>query len=168
MAGHHYHSVGPIFLTIPFIFKDKLNFNFTFLAIRYYFLFELTSACLWKLLRGTIFNVEQFSSILKIQNIEYFIFDQISFKAKFIFYLIEHPLVAQICWGLLILLQFSFIIGFFTRKLDILLIILYFFFAIGSFVLMNIISFETTIFLITLIPWHRVDFKNLIFINIEH
>lgn len=157
-AAHHYHSVGILFLSVPFMFKDTLSFNFAFRGIRYIFLFEMVSASLWKIGRGTVFNLEQFSSIQRSQSIEYLTFFPDTWRANINYLLIGNNYIAHTFWILLIISQFSFIIGFFTLKYDILLLIIYASFAILAFTLMNIVSFETSIYIITLIPWNNLPF----------
>src|SRR5690606_616923 len=53
-AGHHYHAVGIMIISTPFIFRDSRRFAYFFRAARYYFLFMMVSAALWKLGRGSL------------------------------------------------------------------------------------------------------------------
>ena len=155
----HYNNVGVLFMAIPFIVKGESRFANFFSAIRYYFLFIMVSAAVWKLFRGTLFDVEHFSNVLKAQHVEYFIFNQDSWRPTVLFYLINHPQVAYLCWLGLFLLQVSFAIGLFTGKFDRWLLLVYFLFYLGSFFLMNITAIENVALLFTLTPLTRLSFR---------
>ena len=155
-SGHRYHGLGILFLSVPFLFQSKNLFSWLFACCRYYFLFILVSASLWKICRGTPWNVQHFSSILKAQNLEFIVQYPEHFKTQLYFYLIENPGTAHALWMGLIAMQFLFILGFLTYKLDRLLILFYLIFAVNAWLLMNIISFETSLFLLTLLPFAKI------------
>src|SRR5260221_6669033 len=59
LAGHHFVNIGILVTAFPFMFKRKEKFALLFACSRYYFLFILTSAALWKLWRGSFFFSEK-------------------------------------------------------------------------------------------------------------
>jgi len=147
---------------LPFVLSDGVSFSYLFYGVRYFFLFEMASASLWKLFRGTLFHVEQFSSILKIQRIEYVLSYPEAFSSRLTAFLLAHTFLAHAMWIFLFLLQFSFLAGFFTRRFDLALLCAYLLFSLGSYFLMNMFTlvFENTIFLLTLIPWQKLLERN--------
>ncbi len=152
-AGHHYHSVGLLLLSLTFCFQGNA-FGRWWLGARYYFLFILVSASLWKIFRGTLWHTEHFSAILISQNIEFLVnYGPEFYLTQFKTFLIDHSMLSHILWMAMAGLQFSFIIGFFTMKYDRFLIIGYLLFITGGFVLMNIVSPENLPALLLLFPW---------------
>ena len=164
-SGHHYHTIGILVMGFPFIFSDGISFSYMFYAVRYFLLFEMGSASLWKLFRGTLVNVDQFTSILKFQRIDYALFYPDAFKSQLTAFFIDHTYVAHSMWVGLFILQFSFIAGFFTRKLDLMLLCAYVFFSVGSYLLMHMFTLvlENSVLLLTLLPWKKLSEKSGLF-----
>jgi len=155
-SGHHYHNVGLLVGAIPFCFSRPIAFTAGFWFARFYFVFVLVSASLWKLLRGSLWHKGHFAAILEAQNVEYFINTNKGLLYHLKMLLIENPNLAQSAWLILFCLQFSFISALFTRRFDWVLIIFYLLFITGSYTLMNINSLENTALLMTLLPLERI------------
>ena len=141
-----------LFVALPFICNGNARGALVMACIRYFFLLEMISSFVWKLLRGNFLNPHNFSEILKQQNLEFIYLNPHHFKSELYFYLIEHYSISQMLWISLMIIQLCFAIGFFTYKYDRFLLLLYIAFSIGSSLLMNITTFETTIFLVVFIP----------------
>ena len=156
-AAHHYHGlVGLLVITIPFWTKKQERFHFLWEAARYYWLYIFVSAALWKILRGSVFYTDQLSNILKSQQINLLLQHPDTFKAHVAQYLISNPSIAHFILILNVLIQLSFMIGFFTKKIDSYLFVLAIIFSIANYYVMGIVSFELLILNFTLMNWESV------------
>lgn len=155
---HNYHGlVGAIALTIPFWSKKEQRFELLWQGIRYYWLYVFASAGLWKVLRGSAFHDGQLSSILMAQQLDMLLQHPDSWKAHLIQYLISHKQVANTVLLINVALQLSFLIGFFTRRFDYLLIGLSLLFCVANYFVMHIISAELLVLNLTLLNWDWVQ-----------
>lgn len=156
-TGHHYHGlIGLMIISIPFWFKKEQRFNLAWEGARYYFLYIFASAALWKILRGSVFYQEQLSNILKSQQINLLLQNPGNYKAHIAQYLISHPGVSHAILIVDVLVQLSFVVGFFTRKYDKVLFVLAIVFCVANFYVMSIISAELLILNLTLLNWEWV------------
>ncbi|PCJ87471.1 MAG: hypothetical protein COA57_04665 [Flavobacteriales bacterium] len=155
---HHGHSlVGVIFITIPFFAKSAKSFSLLFAGVRFYTLFIYVSAAFWKIFRGSVFESNQMVNMLKEQNISVMINNPDSLQAGITTFFVNHP---DFTFGLgmvAMLLQLFFIVGVFTRKFDMLLILSGIIFHLGTYILMDIQFWEIWILYITLIPWNKLS-----------
>jgi hypothetical protein len=72
-SAHHFHSLmGLIIVSITFWTADEARHQRLWEGARYYFLFVMVSAALWKLFRGAAFQPDQMVNILKAQHAQYF------------------------------------------------------------------------------------------------
>jgi hypothetical protein len=158
VTGHHYHSmVGLLVISVPFWFKDEERFNNLWQLVRYYFLYLFASAAFWKIFRGSVFYTEQLSNILKSQQLNLLLQNPDSIKAHIAQYLIANPQVSHVLLIATILLQLSFLSGFFTRRFDMILFWLAIVFCVANYLVMGIISFELLILNLTLLDWEKVE-----------
>jgi hypothetical protein len=142
------------FILFPLIFIPlSLNsFWFLFQALRYFFLFYFASAGVWKFVQGGIFNLQQMSGILIVQHKDLLVNASGSFwQLNLYSWLIEKPMIGYMLYLISALLELLFIIGFFTKRLDKWLIIIYLLFLIMDAVIMRIHYWETLPFIITLL-----------------
>ena len=158
VTGHHYHGlVGLLVITVPFWFKSEQRFNFSWEAVRYYFLYMFSSAALWKILRGSAFYHDQLSDILKQQQVNLLLQNSAGFKAHIAQFLIAHNDVSHILLLANVMLQLSFGIGFFTKKYDRILFWLAILFVVANFFVMGILSMELLILDLTLLNWEKIE-----------
>ncbi|MFN8287842.1 MAG: hypothetical protein U0V74_13885 [Chitinophagales bacterium] len=164
MAAYHaYHGlVGAIAITIPFWSQKEERFNFLWHAARYYWLYVFASAGLWKILRASAFLNDQMSNILMQQQLDYLLQHPHSFKAGIIQYLISHPAVSHMVLLVNVGLQLSFLVGFFTRRFDTMLLVLSIVFCIANYFVMSIVSTELLVLNLTLLNWDKIE---LLFAN---
>lgn len=155
--GHHTSNLNGILL-FSFIFWFKKDFWFTmgFYLMRYYLLFIMASAALWKLCRGSVFQANHMTEVLKYQQLDSFIYHPDAYFSKIIMYFIKHPDLAQGLFILATTIQLTFLIGFFTKKYDRLLLVLFFCFFLGDYFFMGLSFVETYILAITLLPWESL------------
>lgn len=152
-ACHHFHSlVGIIFVSFIF-WSDKFETRLLSLkAVRYYFLFIFFSAALWKISRGQLFDLSHQSDILSAQHFQWMNDFPESLKTSFYRILIENKLLSQSLFIIVTVLEFSFLIGFFTYKADKILLFLFIAFLVFNYVVMGIFSFELLPFIFVLNP----------------
>ena len=161
-SGHHYHGLmGILFLSVTFWFKPGLRFELLWEAARYYFLFLFSSAAFWKICRGSIFEENQFSNILKSQHAQYLYQHTTSYQSSIYQYLISHASISH--WVLIgaVVLQLCFFVGFFTKKYDHTLFLLALFFSVLNFFIMGIFSFELIVMGMTLLDFENIPFLKL-------
>ena len=157
-TAHHYHSlIGVLVISIPFWTKKETRFHFLWEAARYYWLYIFSSAALWKILRGSAFYSDQLSNILKSQQLNLLLQHPDSFKAHIVQFFITHPPIAHMALLIVVAIQLSFIVGFFTKKYDSYLFFIAIFFCIANYYVMGIVSIELLILNFTLINWNTVE-----------
>lgn len=151
VAAHHFHSlVGVVFLAFVFCFKGE-RFEKLWQAVRYYTLFVFVSAALWKIARGHIFEPNQMANILKAQHAQFLFEQSSSIHAIFIRWLIENESICKWLFIAASLVQLIFGAGFFTKKVDYLLLNLMILFVVLNYAVMRIVSFELLVLGITLL-----------------
>ena len=139
--------VGWMVLPIVLAFRNDVSFYYALQSIRYFFLLIFFSAALWKIRAGGIFNGEQMSAILVNQHATYLVAEPDAWFSNFIKWLVVHKQVSYIIYLLATLSEFIFIIGFFTKRYDRLLIIVFLLFVSLDYFLMRINYFSWTAFL---------------------
>lgn len=146
-SAHHFHSLmGLIIISISFWTADKARHQRLWEGARYYFLFVMASAALWKICRGSAFQPDQMVNILKAQHAQYFAEHGQTGLVSFYQYLMQNTAVAQGFYWLAIVLELAFLVGFFTKKWDKLLLFFFFAFIITNYFVMGIFSFELSVF----------------------
>jgi hypothetical protein len=156
-ASHHYHSLmGLWVILIPFFTKNEERFMRLWSAARYYLLFVFVSAAMWKIFRGTVFEAHHFAEVLKAQHAQLFLEKPDAIRASFVLWLIAKPGFAHFLFTVTVLLQLSFLSGFFTRKYDILLVAIGSLFFIANYLLMAVFSFELLVLFLTLLKPHQL------------
>lgn len=157
ISTHHEHIlVGLLFLMPLLLIRDKTNFVLIFAGIRYYAIFTLFSAGLWKVYRGSLFTPNQMSEILKHQHIDYLLSYPGAYFSNFITYLIAHPSLANLFWYGGWFIELTFVLGFFTRRFDKLLGSLFILFFVMDYVLMQLCFVEFCIFALVFYPWKDI------------
>jgi len=131
-------------LLYPFVLMTVRLKSFYFLmnAMRYFFLFFFASAALWKLRQGGAFNPEQMSGILLGQHKEYLVSAPDYWYTLFIYWLVRHQAVSYGLYLAGLLLELVFLVGFFTKKYDRTLLVLFIVFLIMDLFIMRIPYFE--------------------------
>ena len=135
------HFEGYIMLglfSLVFYFKNYIGYYYAFNCYRYFFIYIFFSAGLWKLRTGAFFNGEQLSSILLEQHLRHLAYNLNDYFSRLIYFLINSTILSQSLYCIVIFIQTSFIIGFFTKKFDRVLLILFILFIISDYFLMKI------------------------------
>ena len=140
-------------LTFPIVFitNNKKTFALLFEGLRYFFLFFFTSSAAWKLAQGGIFNINQMGGVLLYQHNQMLTNSPGYWQTNMLYFLIQHPLLSYFFYLSATILEAFFIIGFFTKKFDRLLALLFIVFLIADYFIMRIPYFEVSALLLTLI-----------------
>ena len=128
------------FTLVPLLFttdKEK-NYYFLFNILRYAFIIIFFSTALWKLRAGGLLNLEQMSGILVNQHSSLLAENTSSHFTGFLKYLINHPTISWLLYAIGFFIEFFFIAGLFTKKLDRLLLLLLISFFVMDYFLMQI------------------------------
>ncbi len=131
-------------LLFPFLLMSTRLKTFYFLmqGLRYFFLFFFVSAALWKFYQGGLFNTQQMSGILLMQHKEFLVFAPEFWYTKMIYWIVQHPLIGYGLYVTATVLELSFLTGFFTKKYDRLLLVLFALFLLSDYFFMRIPYFE--------------------------
>ncbi len=135
-----------ILLPYIFAFKKEKNFYFAIHALRYLFLLIFFSSGVWKLRAGGLFNIEQMSAILAKQHLAYITANTQDWFTALVNYLIANKAIAYTLFLAASIAELLFIIGFFTKRFDKLLIIFFLLFVLFDFILMRINYFPWVAF----------------------
>ena len=141
---------GWMMLPVVLAFKKDVSFYYALQTMRYFFLLIFFSSAIWKIRAGAIFNVEQMSAILVNQHAAYLVAEPNAWFSNVVKYLVTHRQLSYIIYLLATLSEFIFIIGFFTKRFDKLLIIVFILFVLLDYFLMSINYFSWTAFLVCL------------------
>jgi hypothetical protein len=138
IEGH----VGWLLYPLVFMAVPLKKFYFLTQGMRYFFLFFFASAAVWKIRQGGVFNTNQMSGILLMQHKEYLIAAPNYWYTQFIYWLVRHPGLGHVLYLAATVLEASFIVGFFTKKYDRLLLVFFLVFLIMDLLIMRIPYFE--------------------------
>lgn len=154
---HHEHIlVAGFFCLLLLIINDLKRFIWIFVALRYYALWVFFSAALWKIGLGSWNDAHHLEEILKHQHLQSLVYQADSSYSQVIYWLINQPFYTQLLWCLGWLIELSFGIGFFTRKWDKLLGILWLCFFVMDYWIMGLCFAEFCIFILVFYPWREI------------
>ena len=136
---------------IAFIPKKEKTFILLFDGLRYFLLFFFTSAAIWKFVQGGIFNISEMSGILLYQHNQLLTSSPGYWQSSMYLYFIQHQYFSYILYLSATILEACFIIGFFTKKYDRLLALLFLIFLLMDWFVMRIPYFEISALMLTLL-----------------
>jgi hypothetical protein len=152
LCFHKHNLTGFWICSLMFWVVDQRGFTPLFNLTRYYCLFVYASAGFWKFYRG-VWNLKgHFPVILKNDAMAYMVEHSTGFRAQLISWLVIHPIILDEIMLLTCFMQFSFLIGFFTRRIDWLFFLYAVSFHMLSYYLVYASFFEFSAILITLLP----------------
>lgn len=135
---------------VVFLVRNEVLFRLLLQGLRYFFLYFFFSAGIWKIVNGGMFNPLQMSAVLLEQHKDILAASGEWWMKEWMSWLVAHPEVSYTLYLLAACLELSFVVGFFSRRYDGLLAVLYVFFLIGDHLVMRIPYYETLPFLLTL------------------
>lgn len=157
VATHHEHIlVGGLFCLWLLLINNLTRFVLIVAALRFYALWVLFSAALWKFGLGSWKDPQHLEQILQQQHLALLVYQAESWYSQAIYWLLKHPFYTQLLWYLGWLVELSFGIGFFTRKWDKWLGILWLLFFIMDYWLMGLCFAEFCIFALLFYPWREI------------
>lgn len=155
-SGHHSHMlIGILLGNFIFCMKSADQQYKSIHILRYYLLFMMVSAGLWKISRGSVFDADHMSNLLFNQNIYAILAAEKSYWTNFIDFLIKHKQYSHLLYISATVLELSFVIGFFSRKYDVMLGLLFILFFLFDYLLMDLNFIEISILLLALLPIKR-------------
>lgn len=149
--GHHYHHFAYLIVPMAFIFRNSIKFYFAWELIRYWILFLMLCAGLYKLYYGAFFQENYMSNLLKLA------YDTSSdTKRKIFLFLIIRPKATQLLYQAASLFEIFSVIGFFTHKFDRIILLCLLVFNLGNAFFMNISFWENGLMLAPFFPWSKL------------
>lgn len=125
-GAHHTHGeVGILLAPVPFLFRKELTFSFLLEGLRYYILFIFSSAFLWKLFRLSFLQDDHGVWIVKNNLASYLYFHPGTFFGNCYRWMLQHPSFTNTMYIAGIIAEALFIVGFFTRRYDKYLLVLF-------------------------------------------
>lgn len=157
VSTHHEHIlVGGLFCLLLLMVQSLTCFVLLLAALRYYALWVLFSAALWKVGLGSWNDSQHLVHLLQQQHLALLVHQPDSWYSQAIYWLLNHPFLVQLLWYLGWLVELSFGIGFFTRKWDKELGILWLLFFVMDYWLMGLCFAEFCIFALLFYPWREI------------
>jgi hypothetical protein len=150
-------DIAWLLFPVVFIPINKQNFLLIFEGLRYFFLFFLASAGVWKFIQGGIFSTSEMSGILLYQHTELLTSSPGYWYSNFFLFLIQHPLLSYFFYLAATAVELFFIVGFFTKKYDTLLFVLFIVFLVMDNVIMRIPYYEVFPLALTLVLLPKKD-----------
>ena len=135
---HHGPFILYVLLCFAFLTNREERFYFILRGCRYYFLYIFVSAAIWKTVRGAVFDGQEMSHILLLQHIDLLSGDCQTGLCRFYAWLIGHPAIAQGLYIGAVISESVFVVGFFTRRFDRLLLGLAILFVAADLLVMRI------------------------------
>lgn len=138
IEGH----LGWLLFPIVFLAKGEKTFSLLYEGARCFFLYFLVSAGVWKFAQSGIFHADEMSGILLYQHNQLLTNSPDYWQSRLIIYLIQHEFLSYTLYLWATILEIFFIVGFFTKKYDRLLLALFILFLIADYFVMRIPYFE--------------------------
>jgi hypothetical protein len=139
-----------LMMPLLFLVRDKKGFSLVLSGLRYVFLFFFFSAGFWKIYLGGVFNPAQMSNILVLQHGHFLTQAPNTFFTRWTQWLIYHPTIGWVLYLLATLNELIFVVGFFTRRWDRWLLVLFLIFLFFDQLVMQIAYYEMIPMLIPL------------------
>ncbi|MCY7290591.1 MAG: hypothetical protein LH615_00250 [Ferruginibacter sp.] len=158
--GHRNYQSGYLFILLPFFFINVKRKQIVFEFTRYFLLFFYVSAAFFKLKSGSLFSIDHFSQALVNQFTPYFLERSNSIRIDFNLYLITHHKVASVFYVGATILEFAAIIGFFTKRFDNYLAVIFLLFHFANWFIMDIAPIGQIAFICTLFFTKKFAWKN--------
>lgn len=128
--------IVPILL-LPFCFREAM-FDDVWKLPRYYLVFIMVSAALFKLLNGGLFNLNQMQAIVTNQHFDIIYFQDEHISLWFRDLVIKAKSLAHLAYVAIFLVELSFVVLLFTKRLDKLLCIMLILFCTIIYISMRI------------------------------
>jgi hypothetical protein len=111
-------------------------------GVRYYFLYVLVSAAIFKIINGGLFHPNQLVHILENQHTSLSILNPSNIQYQLSLWLIKHTTITNFLWICFFLMEAIFIIGFFTKKYDFMLLVVLLIIIASTYIVMRIVLID--------------------------
>jgi hypothetical protein len=150
---HSYAIVGMMLLPFAFFVRDQKNFLLVWEAARYFCLYIYVDAFFFKTVIGRdFFYFPSGAEFIKTNQSAYMLQNPETHLTAFYAFLLSHPGLSYTGFVIMVLLQGSMAIGFFTKKLDRYLFFVPILFHLINYLIIDVFFFELLVLNITLIP----------------
>lgn len=139
--------VSWVFVSLIFTARNQKDFFYKMHTVRLVFIIIFSSAALWKIRTGALFNVEQMSGILLKQHNAYLSGVNSDWYTVLVSFLINHKITSYSLYLLSTVGELTFIVGIFTRKFDKYLIAVFLCFVFFDYFFMAINYVGWTVFM---------------------
>lgn len=158
---HSMHYLGAmIVLSCAFWTKSDAVFNLLWQGARYYACYIYASAFIWKILLGSFWQWDAGVLSFKSNIANYLLLNPETSLAHFYYFFLQHEWLLNIGQKATILAESLFIIGFFTKKYDRLLIFAAIFIFVATYIFADVFFAEQLIIIITFISpkqWSKMN-----------
>ncbi len=157
MNWHYHNIITLLFLLLPFCTKSIKQFSIYFAGARYALLYVYASAAIWKLSRGSVFNSGQMQWLIEHNYVDRMAEKDFnpSFLEQLMISMLDHPVLMDALLIVGIAMEAVFIVGFFTRKFDVALMLIGIIFHLFTTILVDVSFIQLWIIFITLIPFQK-------------
>jgi len=158
---HSAHYLGGmVILSVAFWPRRDENFELLWDGMRYYACWVYGTAFLWKVAIGSMFQWEAGTLTFKANLAEYLLHNPDNTLAHIYYFFLQHQWLLNVGHKVVYLAEGAFLIGFFTRKYDTLLIVLAFFIFISIYLFSDVFFAELLVIIFPLIPakgWQKLS-----------
>jgi len=146
---------GILLVPIPFMVRDIRKFNFLWEGLRYFTLFIYADAFLWKLLRGVWLHSEQAILVIRENLAPYLYYHPDTTQAHIYYWFLQHPTFTGWLFRLGWIAEGLFLMGFFTRRFDRGLLLIWLLLPFGFLFFADAFFFELYVLGLTLVKWEK-------------
>lgn len=155
------HAIAMLLVGIPSMLKTDKNFSLVFWGIRLWACFLYFQVGFMKIIKGGVFFSNQMANATKstiLLNLHHSSGTE-GIRQKVQYMLIEHVDIAQLLYVGASTMQICFIVGLFTRRYDLILLILFLLFHFTLFFMLNMELFMINqfFFVCCFLPWHKIS-----------
>lgn len=153
---HTNNKIGFLLIALPFTVADDKSFSFLWQGLRYFLCFAYADAFLWKFFRLAWLHTSEGMLIMKMNQAAFLYLEPNTWSAGFYRWLLHYPGLLQAAYITGAIMEGLFIIGFFTRKYDRLLLVLSILLPVGFWLTADAWFFELLILSLTFINFNSI------------
>lgn len=150
IEGHVAWLLFPLLL----LTKNETTFLLLYDGLRYMFLYFFVSAGVWKIAQGGLFNPAQMNGVLLFQHNHLLTNSPGYWQTELVRYLLRHQWVSYGLYLAATAIELLFFVGFFTKKYDHLILVLFVIFLLADYIIMRIPYFEIAALALPLVLRH--------------
>ncbi|QEK51644.1 hypothetical protein FYC62_08210 [Pedobacter aquae] len=170
LTFHAHYMSCILLLNLCFTIKENINFNLIWELMRYFICWVYSSAFIWKIINGSFFQSSFGLEIIKTSQASFIYSNPNNFWSSLYFFFLSNPVLTNLGTVFIFLLEALFLIGFFTKKIDGLLILSIFIIHLIIYLFVDTLFVEQCILSIALIStrtWQKIVKKQNRFLKIS-